>query len=164
MLLILTRDDPKPTVTLGVLRIEYGALWYDGWKWTANPYTAPLSFAFTCEDTDRGLDSTMALAEITRTKVAGKTAIPYGRYRVRRTWSVKYGKKMMGLQAVPGFSGIRIHPGNSATDTAGCILPGMVRGVDQVYKSKVAWEWLDPRVAECEARGEEVWIDVRRAA
>ena len=57
-------------------------------------------------------------------KVAGKTAIPTGRYRVVMSYSNTYKRRMPYLLNVPHFTGIMIHTGNTAEDTRGCILVG----------------------------------------
>ncbi len=57
-------------------------------------------------------------------KVYGQTAIPAGTYKVAITWSVKFQKHMLAVLDVPFFTGIRIHSGNDAGDTLGCILVG----------------------------------------
>ncbi len=57
-------------------------------------------------------------------KIAGKTAIPTGRYRVVMSYSKTYKRRMPFLQNVPYFTGIMIHTGNSVDDTRGCILVG----------------------------------------
>ena len=48
------------------------------------------------------------------------------------------------LQNVPGHSNILIHPGNTQSDSSGCILVGMTRGaisgVPAVLQSKVAFQ------------------------
>lgn len=62
------------------------------------------------EDKDRGLDSSMTLAEIKAQKVYGATAIPAGRYRVAFTFSNRFQKYLPLLIDVPGYEGVRIHP------------------------------------------------------
>ena len=73
-------------------------------------------FCDTLEDQVRDLTS--------EKKVYSKTAIPAGKYEVRVTWSPKFKRNLPLLLGVPYFSGIRIHRGNKADDTSGCILVG----------------------------------------
>lgn len=89
-------------------------------------------------------------------KVPGQTAIPAGRYRITVTHSPRFGRPMPLLHDVPGFSGVRIHAGNTATDTEGCILPGRSRGRASVYESRMAYEAL---LAKIRIAGE-AWIDI----
>ena len=81
-------------------------------------------FCDTLEDRDRGLTSAMSRLDIARIKVKGQTAIPTGRYRIIFTYSPKFRRKMPLLLDVPGFDAIRIHCGNTAADSEGCLLVG----------------------------------------
>ena len=134
--LLLTRNVFADDYTLGVLTV-------DG-----------KSFGYTVEDEDRG----------THPKVPMETAIPPGRYRVRSTFSNRYQRLMPLVMDVPGFRGIRIHTGNDDDDTAGCILPGLVRTEKGVGKSGPAVTWLYAEIAKVEAAGGEVWLTVARKA
>lgn len=81
-------------------------------------------FCHSIEDIDRGLYQYMNAGEISKLKVYGETAIPYGSYKVTITYSPKYKRNMPQVMNVVGFSGIRIHSGNSEKDSLGCILLG----------------------------------------
>lgn len=75
-------------------------------------------------------------------KIYGKTAIPCGMYEVRITWSPRFKRPLPLLIGVPGFEGVRIHPGNDADDTEGCLLPGLRRMTDMVLESRAAFAGL----------------------
>lgn len=92
-------------------------------------------------------------------------AIPEGRYAVVITYSPKF-KKWLPL--VIGdhyfnrlFKGIRIHAGNSASDTRGCILVGRNQIVGQVLESRKWLYELKQKIVEAKARGEPVWLTIR---
>jgi hypothetical protein len=95
-------------------------------------------------------------------KVPGETAIPAGRYRVRLTWSDRFKRVLPLVCDVPGFTGIRIHAGNTAADTAGCPLVGHTRFGDRLQESRAALEDLLPRLEAWEKSGE-VWLTVENA-
>ena len=77
-------------------------------------------------------------------KIKKETAIPNGTYRVEVDLSPKYGKLMPHVMNVPGFEGIRIHPGNDKEDTEGCILVGKTRATDRIFESRATFEVLFP--------------------
>ena len=115
-------------------------------KYRKNGYTIGLLYvngAFICntlEDTDRGFTSAMSAKEIAAVKVKGKTAIPTGTYSVIMSYSPRFKKQMPLICGVKGFEGIRIHSGNSAEDTEGCILCGMNTEVGRITNSRY---WTD---------------------
>jgi len=84
-------------------------------------YLDNVYFCETCEDEDRHLETG------SQEKVYGRTAIPRGRYRIVTSYSHKFNKVLPEVLDVPEFSGIRIHGGNRAEDSLGCILVGRVR-------------------------------------
>lgn len=90
-------------------------------------------------------------------KVKGKTAIPVGRYRVVITFSNRFKRDLPLLENVPGFAGIRIHPGNKAVDTEGCLLPGLDRKINEVQRSRIAFDELFRKIAGAEGQ---VWIEI----
>lgn len=111
------------------------------------------------EDKDRGLDSSMTLAEIKAQKVYGATAIPAGRYRVAFTFSNRFQKYLPLLIDVPGYEGVRIHPGNKAEHTEGCLLPGQSYTADFVGGSRAACAALFAKLKAVE-RKEQVWLTI----
>lgn len=112
------------------------------------------------EDEDRGLTSDMTVQEIRSLKVAGKTAIPRGIYKCHITYSPKFKRMLPLLQGVKGYSGIRIHSGNTASDTEGCLLPGINDAVGRVNNSHYWFNLLFTRIQDAERAGEQIWIEI----
>ena len=106
MKVLIERKWPKPSYTIGRVYID-GEF-----------------FCNSLEDRDRGLRQDMSVGEISRIKIVGETAIPTGKYKVTMTYSAKYKRVMPQIMNVPGYTGVRIHSGNTAADTLGCILLG----------------------------------------
>ena len=77
-------------------------------------------------------------------KVYGETAIPYGTYEVKWTYSNRFKKYMPELLNVSNFSGIRIHSGNTAADSLGCIIVGENKAVGKVLNSRATVNKLYP--------------------
>ena len=75
-------------------------------------------------------------------KIWGQTAIPYGAYKVIITHSARFNRLLPLLVGVPMFTGIRIHPGNVAADTHGCILVGKNDAKGQVSNSRATFNKL----------------------
>jgi hypothetical protein len=75
-------------------------------------------------------------------KVYGETAIPAGTYKVLLTHSARFNRVLPLLVDVPMFSGIRIHPGNVAADTHGCILVGVNDVKGRISRSRETFNRL----------------------
>ena len=88
-------------------------------------------------------------------------AIPEGRYAVVISYSPKFKEWLPILLGVPMFRGIRIHAGNTAKDTEGCILPGENLKVGMVLNSRIWLKRIKDLIVEAKARGEPVWITIR---
>jgi hypothetical protein len=116
MNLRLVRFDLAPGHTLGALQID-GAF-----------------FCYTLEDASR-IDAGFR-------KIYGKSAIPCGTYKVRLSFSNRFQYRTPEVLEVPGFTGIRVHPGNRAIDTEGCILPGFRPTSGFVSDSRSAFAML----------------------
>lgn len=113
------------------------------------------------EDMDRGLRTGLP----TTGKLFGITAIPAGRYQVIVNASPRFKRDLPLLLNVPGYAGIRIHPGNTADDTEGCLLPGEYRPLtsnDFVYNSRKEFDELFTKIKAALAKKEKVWITIQR--
>ncbi len=95
-------------------------------------------------------------------KIHGATAIPAGAYRVTVEDSPRFKRKLPRLHDVPDFSGVLIHPGNTAADTEGCILVGRnwQPGQEAIGASRLAFDALFPKIVSAIGRGEAVSIAV----
>lgn len=71
-----------------------------------------------------------------RGKVYARTAIPAGRYRITLERSPRFGRVLPRLHGVPHFQGVLIHSGNTADDSAGCILVGRNTAKGRVTESR----------------------------
>jgi hypothetical protein len=93
-------------------------------------------------------------------KVQNETAIPSGLYQVAITESARFKRRLPILLDVEGFTGIRIHPGNTAADSEGCILPGRIRGTGKVIESRLAFDALFERMDRAQKIGQVISIDI----
>lgn len=114
---------------------------------------------FTVEDTVRPLSQCTATTCIG--KIDGKTAIPPGRYEIRDTYSPKFKRKVLELVGVPGFQGIRIHSGNTAEDTEGCLILGEVQTKNGVAQSAKAMARFNKFVRGELAQGKRVYLTIQ---
>ena len=146
-------------------------------RWKKEKYTIGRLFAngtFVCntlEDTDRGLSYMMSLQLIRMTKIAGMTAIPRGTYKVvlsvsekfkKKAWAKKYGGLVPEIVGVPGFTGVRIHPGNSDVDTEGCPLVGDNTVVGKLTNSVARYyELMDKYIMPAWNAGETIEITIK---
>lgn len=96
-------------------------------------------------------------------KIQHETAIPAGRYSVVITKSQRFGCMLPLLLDVPEFTGVRLHSGNFAGDTSGCVLVGLSRANDSILSSKLALAALQPKIAGALAKGERVWMVIHPA-
>lgn len=115
---------------------------------------------YSLEDCDRNLRQDMPAVEIMNKKIYGKTAIPLGRYEVVNSWSNRFKKYLPLLLNVPGYDGIRLHPGNSEQDSLGCILPGTVYSDNFVGNSRAAFTELYKKLKAVEKK-EKIFITIK---
>lgn len=117
MKLTLKRIALRPTYTIGKLYID------------------DVYFCDTIEDTVRDLNKNGKFDNGEK-KVHSKTAIPYGTYEIKWTYSPRFKKYTPQLMNVPSFEGIRIHAGNTSADTEGCLILGKNKQVGKVLNSR----------------------------
>ena len=112
---------------------------------------------YTVEDTDRKMEDDLTV------KVNSKTAIPRGKYEVILSMSNRFQKILPEVLNVPGFTGIRIHSGNSSVDTEGCIILGSVNDKlddDWVGGSKIALTQFMAKLETAKENNEKVYIEI----
>lgn len=93
-------------------------------------------------------------------KVYGKTAIPYGTYEIKWTYSPRFKKYTPQLMNVPSFEGIRVHAGNTAEHTEGCLLLGENKKVGMVLNSRATINKFYPIIKEACSKGK-VTIEIK---
>jgi len=135
MKLKLHRDTFTDTSTIGTLSVDGKHLCY------------------TLEDTDRRIEDG-------GTKTYGKSCIPRGTYEVVIDFSPKYNKEMPHILNVPQFEGIRIHPGNVAADTEGCILVGSSKSKDFIGNSVATFTSLMEMLEQAYAKAVPITLEV----
>jgi hypothetical protein len=124
---------------------------------TREPSTAACTLGSMAVD---GEFECFTLEDIVRpVKIKGMTAIPVGDHEVVVTFSARFKRPLPLLLAVPNFDGVRIHPGNTAKDTEGCILVGQKKGTDQILQSRAAFDALFARIAAAASR-EKIFIQI----
>jgi len=136
MQFLLSRDEFTPQSTIGRL------------------YANGTFVCYTLEDFDRFMEDGGE-------KVQDKTAIPRGKYNVTVNFSERFQKKMPLVMNVPGFTGIRIHSGNTDKDTEGCILVGMGKTIDRVNQSRDAVSVVVALIDKAISSGESVTLEVQ---
>ena len=93
-------------------------------------------------------------------KIYGETAIPDGTYTVDITYSPRFKVMMPLLINVKGFLGVRIHAGNTADDTEGCIIVGTDRLNKSLGRSRIAYDKLYAKIAAAKKRGEKIELQI----
>lgn len=94
-------------------------------------------------------------------KIYGETAITADRYQIIIDFSNRFQRMMPHILDVPGFEGIRIHAGNTAENTEGCILVGQDKGGPNfIGSSRKAFDILFAKLESALNGGEECWIEI----
>lgn len=93
-------------------------------------------------------------------KIYGKTAIPAGAYKIIINRSNRFKRDLPLLLNVPNFEGIRIHSGNTAGHTEGCILVGQIKGQYSIARSRAAFNQLFAKMKRAFDRKETIQIKI----
>lgn len=134
------------------MKLKVERLWKKPGYTVGRLYVDGKFFCNTLKDTVRDLNR--------ERKVPGKTAIPYGEYKVVFNWSPKFGRNLPRLLNVPAFEGILIHPGNTADDSSGCILVGKNTKVGRLTESRYTSDRLNVLVKDAQRKGESITIEI----
>ena len=124
-----------------------------------NLYINGSFFSNTLEDKNRDVNKNGKF-DNGETKIYGETCIPFGTYKVILTRSPKFKRELPRLLNVPSFEGVLIHRGNTAKDSAGCILIGENKAVGKVLNSTSYEERLVKMMKTAISRGEEITIEI----
>ena len=141
MKLTLKRIALRPTYTIGKLYID------------------DVYFCDTIEDTVRDINKNGKFDNGEK-KVHSKTAIPYGIYEIKWTYSPRFKKYTPQLMNVPSFEGIRIHAGNTSADTEGCLILGENKQVGKVLNSRATINKFYPIIKKACSKGK-VTIEIK---
>ena len=151
------------------MKIKIDRKWPKSSYVVGNWYVSGRKLCNSLEETERGLVKSMPPGKINQIKIKGATAIPKGTYTVvlsvspkfkDRVWGRKYDGLTPEILKVKGFSSVRIHPGNRASDTDGCPLIGDNTAVGRLTNStKRYYELMDKLMVAWE-KGEEIILDI----
>ena len=121
----------------GAIGFTHGQLFVDG-----------AFFCDTLEDEER------------KVKIEHETAIPVGAYKVIINYSNRFKRLMPLLLDVPNFTGVRIHNGNFAKHSSGCVLTGVYSSQGYIRDSRDTFARLFKVMQEAIKRGETITIEV----
>lgn len=142
MEILLERKYLKPNYTIG------------------NLYINGKFFCNTLEDPNRDLNKNGKF-DNGEQKIYGDTCIPYGTYEVIVNYSPKFKRELPRLLNVPNFEGILIHRGNTAKDSAGCILVGENKVKGKVINSTIYEQKLVALLKKILNDGEKININIK---
>lgn len=117
-------------------------------------------FSDTLEDTNRDFNRDGDLLDEGESKVYAETAIPFGIYKVEVTMSPRFKRYLPILIDVKHFSGIRIHAGNSAGDSSGCVLVGENKVKGGLTNSREYEKKLVNLLLEAQKKGEKIFLEI----
>lgn len=121
----------------GTVGYTHGKLYIDG-----------VYFCDTLEDEERDV------------KIPTATAIRKGLYRVILDFSTRFKRVMPHILNVPEFDGVRIHSGNTTSDTDGCLLVGEYLAEAYVKNSRDTFNKLFPKLQAAIKANEAITIEI----
>ena len=93
-------------------------------------------------------------------KILHETAIPAGRYAVTITKSHRFGVMLPLIEVGQGWTGVRIHSGNTTADTSGCILVGLSHTDHTILSSRLALAKVQGALAQALSKGQPCWMTI----
>jgi len=75
------------------------------------------------------------------------------------TFSERFQKPLTLLLNVPNYTGLRIHPGNNAANTDGCILPGKGKTINSITHSQDAFADLFQKL-DAASKVEKIFLEI----
>ena len=129
------------------MKVKVIRKWFTDESTMGEMFVDDVFLCYTLEDKDRNLKQTDTLMWIKSNKIFGKTAIPYGTYSGLFTMSNRFKRVLPEIKDVKGWAGVRIHSGNTAEDTLGCILLGKSKAYDKIFESRLAMSEFFLKVA-----------------
>ena len=137
------------------LRLERYAL---GQKATLGKlFSGDEQLCYTLEDVVREIEGD----PVESWKIDGQTAIPRGTYKIGIDFSPHFKRDLPHLLNVPGYVGVRIHPGNTDADTEGCILlGGKPTNDDFIPNSRMTFDRVFALMQDAEDNGEMTTLEI----
>lgn len=160
MEILVKRNPSAKGATIGEMFVDGVRECYTLEDEVREPHTCDGYNSCLCGKCADGLHPTLD-AWVASWKIQNVTAIPRGRYQVTITHSPHFGCDLPLLSNVPGYTAVRIHWGNKAADTDGCLLVGQTSEGNLIYKSKAAFDSLFPNIKAALAANVHVFVTVQ---
>lgn len=144
------------------MQIEVKRKWFSNISTIGELYIDNKFYCYTLEDVVRPDNAE---------KIYGKTAIPYGTYKItlrkegtiyadycKRFNDIGQERGTLWIRNIPNYEYVLIHIGNTDIDTLGCLLVGDKKATDKIIDSTIAYKKIYPIIASAIEKGDDVKI------